>query len=58
MQITQLIQPLPKDESSIEVKRAVKTIHGSIGGPEETRTLDLSDANRTLSQRLDGAAPG
>ena len=21
-----------------------------LGGPEETRTLDLSDANRTLSQ--------
>ncbi len=25
-------------------------VYLSFGGPEETRTLDLSDANRTLSQ--------
>ena len=27
-----------------------KAFLSEIGGPEETRTLDLSDANRTLSQ--------
>ena len=29
----------------------------SFGGPEETRTLDLSDANRTLSRMVQIYAP-
>ena len=32
------------------VIRIVSKLVSSYGGPEETRTLDLSDANRTLSQ--------
>ena len=28
-----------------------------LGGPEETRTLDLSDANRTLYQVVKNYAP-
>ena len=35
---------------TINIKKQTCFCKSARGGPEETRTLDLSDANRTLSQ--------